>query len=186
MEDVAERHALAAAEPAGEELAVEVPDREPVGGRVELDRHLGLLPPERVEVGDQVAAHAVHADEVGHRHLLLEHRLLAVDGVDVAPPLHGLVGHAEGAEHLVVEAVGAEQELLDALEEQPRLRALDDAVVVGGADRDDLRHAELGERDRVGGLPLRGVVEAADADDHALARASGAAPTAACRSCPGW
>ena len=170
VEDVAERHALAPAEAAGEELAVEVPDGEPVGGRVELDRHLGLLPPERVEVGDEVAAHAVDADEVGHRHLLLEHRLLAVDGVDVAPPLHGLVGHAEGAEHLVVEAVGAEQQLLDALEEQPRLRALDDAVVVGGADRDDLRHAEVGERDRVGRLPLRGVVEAADADDHALAR----------------
>ena len=169
VEDVAERHALAPAEAAGEELAVEVPDREPVGGRVELDRHVGLLPAERVEVGDQVAAHAVDADEVGDRHLLLEHRLLAVDGVDVAPPLHGLVGHAEGAEHLVVEAVGAEQQLLDPLEEQARLGALDDPVVVGGADRDDLRHAEVGERDRVGGLPLRGVVEAADADDEALA-----------------
>ena len=72
--------------------------REPVGRRVELRRHLGLLPPERVEVGDEVAAHAVDADEVGHRHLLLEHRLLAVDGVDVPPPQHRLVGHAEGAE----------------------------------------------------------------------------------------
>ena len=122
VEDVAERHALAAAEPAGEELAVEVPDREPVGGRVELDRHLGLLPAERVEVGDEVAAHAVHADEVGHRHLLLEHRLLAVDGVDVAAPLDGLVGHAEGAEHLVVEAVDAEQQLLDALAGTARTR----------------------------------------------------------------
>ena len=58
---------------------------------------------------------------------------------------------------------------MDALEEQPRLGALDDAVVVGGADRDDLRDAEVGERDRVGRLPLRRVVEAADADDEALA-----------------
>ena len=136
------------AEAAGEELAVEVPDREPVGGRVELDGHVAAPSSERVEVGDEVAAHPVDADEVGDRHLLLEHRLLAVDRVDVAPPLHGLVGHAEGAEDLVVEAVGAEQQLLDPLEEQARLGALDDAVVVGRADRDDLRHAEVGERDR--------------------------------------
>ena len=59
VEDVAEGEALAAGEAAGQELAVEVPDREPVGGRVELDRQLGLLPAQRVEVGDEVAAHAV-------------------------------------------------------------------------------------------------------------------------------
>ena len=149
VEDVAERELLPAGQAAGEELAVEVPDGEPVGRRVELDRHLRFLPAQRVEVGDEVAAHAVDADEVGDRHLLLEHRLLAVDRVDVPPPLHGLVGHLEGAEHLVVEPVRAEQQLLDSLEEQPRLGALDDAVVVGGADRDDLGHAEVGERDRV-------------------------------------
>ena len=109
------------------------------------------------------------SDEVGHRHLLLEHGLLAVDGVDVPPPPHGLVGHAEGAEHLVVEAVVAEEQLVDPLEEQARLGALDDAVVVGRADRDDLGDAELGQGDGVGGLVLGRVVEAADADDDALA-----------------
>ena len=97
---------------------------------------------------------------VGHRHLLLEHGLLAVDRVDVAPPQHRLVGHLERPEDLLVEVVGAEEQLLDPLQEQARLGALDDAVVVGGADRDDLRHAEVGQRDRVGRLPLGRVVEA--------------------------
>ena len=38
-EQVAERHLVGAADAAGEELAVEVPDGEAVGGRVELGRH---------------------------------------------------------------------------------------------------------------------------------------------------
>ena len=59
---------------------------------------------------------------------------------------------------------------MDPLEEQARLGALDDAVVVGGGDRDDLRHAEVGERRGVGALELGRVVERADADDDALAR----------------
>ena len=147
--------ALGAAEAAGEELAVEVPDGEPVGGRIELRLHLRLLPGQRVEVGDEVAAHAVDADERVDGDLLGEHRLLAVDRVDVAPPLHRLVGHAEGPEDRVVEAVAAEQQLLHLLEEQPRLGALDDAVVVGGGERDDLRHAEVGERRRVGAVVRR-------------------------------
>ena len=109
------------------------------------------------------------ADEVGDGHLLLEHRLLAVDRVDVPAPEHGFVRHAEGAEHLVVEPVRAEEQLLDPLEEESRLGPLDDPVVVGRADRDDLGDPEVGERDGIGGLPLRGVVEAAHADDEALA-----------------
>ena len=60
-----------------------------------------------------------------------EHRLLAVDRVDVAAPLHRLVRHAERAEDVVVEAVLAEQQLVHPLQEQARLGALDDAVVVG-------------------------------------------------------
>ena len=74
VEDVAERHARRVpAEAVGEELAVEVPDGEPVGGRVELGVHVRLLPRQRIEVGDEVAAHPVHVDERLHVHLLLEH-----------------------------------------------------------------------------------------------------------------
>ena len=49
---------------------------------------------------------------------------------------------------------------MDALQEQPGLGALDDAVVVGGGDRHDLRHAELGEGLGVGALERGRVVEA--------------------------
>ena len=153
----------------GEELAVEIPDREAVRRRVELDGCVRLLPAQRVEVGDQVAAHAVDADQLGDLHLLVQHRLLAVDRVDVGTPLDGLVRHPEGVEDVVVEAVLAEQQLVDPLQEQPRLGALDDAVVVGARDRDDLGDAERRQVAAVGALELGRVVDGADADDDALA-----------------
>ena len=169
-EQVAELHLLDAADAAGEELAVEVPDRQPVRRRVELLGHHRLLPAQRVEVGDEVAADAVDADQRGDLHLLVQHRLFAVDRVDVGPPLDRLVRHAERVEDVVVEAVLAEQQLVDALEEHPALGALDDAVVVGAGDRDDLADAERAEVGAVGALELGRVVDAADADDDALAR----------------
>ena len=169
-EQIAERQLVVAADAVGEELAIEIPDREAVRGRVELDRRVRLLPVQRVEVGDQVTAHAVDADQLGDRHLLGEHRLFAVDRVEVGPPLDRLVRHVEVVEDLVVEAVLAEQQFVDALEEQARLGALDDAVVVGAGDRDDLGDAERRQVAAVGALELGRVVDAADADDHALAR----------------
>ena len=61
------RRALEAAraEAADRELAVEVPDREAVVRDVELGMRGRLAPAERVEVGDEVAAHPVHVDERG-------------------------------------------------------------------------------------------------------------------------
>ena len=169
-EEVAERHLLLAGDATGEELAVEVPDRQPVRQRVELAGHRRLLPVERVEVGDEVAADAVDADQRGDLHLLLQHRLLAVDRVDVRAPLDGLVRHVERGEHVVVEAVLAEQQLVHPLQEHAALGALDDAVVVRARDRDDLADAERAEVRAVGALELGRVVDAPDADDDALAR----------------
>jgi hypothetical protein len=51
------------AQAAGEELAVQIPDGEAVGFRVELGVVAGLGA-QRVEIGDQVAAHAVGVDHL--------------------------------------------------------------------------------------------------------------------------
>ena len=87
------------------------------------------------------------------------------DVVEVAPVGDGCVasalqragsyGHAEVVEDLVVEAVLAPEALVDVAQEQPGLRTLDDAVVVGRGERDHLADAQLGERARVGGLEAR-------------------------------
>ena len=70
----------------------------------------------------------------------------------------------------VVEAALPHQQLVHSLEEQAGLGALDDAVVVGRRDRDDLRHAQIGERALVGRLVLGREVDRADPDDDALPR----------------
>ena len=168
-EQVAELHLLVSADAAGEELAIEVPDRQAVCRRVELVGKLGLLPAQRIEVGDQVAANAVDADQRGDLHLLVQHRFFAVDRAVIDSPLHRLVRHAEALEHCFVEAVLAEQQLVHALQEHAALGALDDAVVVRAGDRDDLADAERAEGPLVGALELGRVVDGADADDHALA-----------------
>ena len=144
-EDLAECRLAHATDATGEELAVEVPDGESIGGGVEFGRHLGFVPTQRIEVGDQVAAHAVHADQRGDLHLLIEHRVFGVEIVRVLDPLHRLVRHTDGREHLVIEAVLPDQRLVHALQEQTALGALDDAVVVRARDRDDLGHTDSGE-----------------------------------------
>ena len=63
----------------------------------------------------------------------------------------------------------AEQQFVDPLEEQAALGALDDAVVVGARDRDDLGDSERREVLAVGTFELGGIVDAPDADDDALA-----------------
>ena len=170
VEDLVELHVLATGDAAGEEDTIEVPDAEAVRRRIELGMQIGLLGLERIEIRDEVTAHAMHVDECLHAHLLLEHRLLASEGVGVAAPFDGLIGHAERAEDVLVELVLAHQQFVHALEEQPRLGTLDDAVVVGGGDGHDLGEAETGERGGIGALVGSRIVERTDADDESLAR----------------
>ena len=56
------------AEAAGEEFAVQIPDGEAVGLGIELGMVAGLGA-ERVEIGDQMAAHAVGVDHLHDRPL---------------------------------------------------------------------------------------------------------------------
>ncbi len=93
-EERSELHLLGAGDAAGEEFPVEVPDRQPVRQWIELLGHRRLFPLQRIEVGDEVTAHAIDADQRGDLHLLVQHRLDVIDRVDVGPPLDGLVRHA--------------------------------------------------------------------------------------------
>ena len=172
-EDVAQRHDRrepSGTEVAHRELAVEVPDGEVVLRDVELGVGVRLTPAERVEVRDEVAADAVHVDQRVDLHHLLVLRRGIGEGAAVGVPARRFVRHREAGEHVVVEAVVAEQQVVDPPQELAALGAGDDAVVVGVRERGDLAHAELGEGRGVGALVLRRVADRADADDEALAR----------------
>ena len=67
-EDLLERRGLAAGQAVGRELAIEVPDGEPVVREVELGEERRRLGLERVEVRVQVPPDAVHVDELVHPH----------------------------------------------------------------------------------------------------------------------
>ncbi len=171
LEDFPQRRLVLAGKPVSDELAVEVPHREAVGRGVEVavGRPLGV---EGVEIGHEMPAHAVGVDELEDAGLLL-HFLLAAGGpeeagVDVGLRAHRPVRQAEVLEDALVEAVVALQQLFHPRQEEARLGALDDAVVVGRADGHDLADAE--EPEGAGGhRPVLGrIVEAAGGDDHAL------------------
>ncbi len=115
-EQIAEWHAVLPADlgidarvGAGEELAIEIPDGEPVGRRVELRVHLGFFHLQRIEIRDQVAAHTVHVDQLVDLGLLLKQAGLPVERVDVAAPLDRFVWHVERTEDVDVEVVLAEE-----------------------------------------------------------------------------
>jgi hypothetical protein len=86
----------------------------------------------------------------------------------VSGPRHRLVRDAQGPEDLLVEAVAAGEQLFQGSQERPRLRALDDAVVVSTGHRHDLRQTEL--RDDLGrhAAVFGRIVDGAGPDDRAL------------------
>ena len=102
-----------AREPAGGELAVEVPDREAPVVRVELRVGVRLLQAERIEVRDEVPAHAVHVDELLHGDDLLGASTEPSSGLWSGDQRAGSYGNAEAGEDVVVEAVAPEQEVVE-------------------------------------------------------------------------
>ena len=82
LQDLAQRRAVLAGQAVGDELAVQVPQREAVGGgvQVRVRRARGV---EGIEVGHQVAAHAVGVDELQDARLLLD-LLVAARGPEEA------------------------------------------------------------------------------------------------------
>ena len=85
----------------------------------------GLVQPQRIDVGHQMAAIAVGRDQLEDAAVLVLDRIGVVDA-----PAHRLVRDAQLAEDLVEEVV-AQQEFVHGAQEVAGLRALDDAMVVG-------------------------------------------------------
>jgi hypothetical protein len=165
-EDLAQPSDRLAAEPAGGELALQVPQGEAVLDDVQVGV-LALLGLERVGVGHEVAADPVGVDQLLHPgrpgHVVL------VPVREVPDPADRLVRDPQRLEDLVVEPFLAKQQRVDDPQEVAGLGALDDPVVVGRGQRHGLADRELGHglfaRALVGG----GVLHGPDADDGALA-----------------
>ena len=160
------------AQAAGEEFAVQVPDGEAVGFGVELGMVAGLGA-QRVEIGDQVAAHAVGVDQL-HDAGFLGDLGVARGGhageqrLAVGFPAHRLVRHAQVVEDLFVEAVLAIEQRLHFAQERARFGALDDAVIVGAGEGHHLADAQDGAGFGGGAVVFGGVIDGAGGDDGAL------------------
>ena len=159
-------HEGLAAETAGGVLAVEVPQRQTVAGHVEV-RVRTLLVLQRVDVGHQVPAHTVGVDQFLHACGLGD--LIVVAQGDVVGPADRLVGDAQRTEDVDVEVLFAEQQLVDAPQELAALGALDDPVVVGRGQREDLADPLPDDVLLGGALELGRVLHRADPDDDPLA-----------------
>ena len=122
-----------------------------------------LVQTQRVDIGHQVAAIAIRRDQLDDASVLVQGRVRVVGA-----PTHRLVGDPEFKEDVVEEVVG-EQQFVDGPEEVAGLRALDDPVVVGRCQRDNLADAEFGDALLAGALELRRQFHRADANDGALA-----------------
>ena len=159
-------HPRLAAEAPGGELALQVPQGEPVLVNVQVGV-LALAVLQRVGVGHQVAADPVGVDQLVHAGGLAD--VVLVPGRDVLHPADRLVRDPQRLEDVVVEALATEQQVGDDAQEIARLRALDDPVVVGRRERDRLADGQPCHRLGRGALVSGGVLHRADADDAALA-----------------
>ncbi len=161
------------AQAAGEKFAIQIPYGQAVGFGIEFGM-VARFGAQRVQVGDQMAAHAVGVD---HLH---DPRFLGDLGVPrgvhagqgrlaIGLPAHRHVRHAQVVEYLFVESVLAVEQGLHPAQEHAGFRALYDAVVVGAGERHHLADAQHGAR-FIGGAQVFGrVIDGARGDDGALA-----------------
>jgi F0F1-type ATP synthase alpha subunit len=106
----------------------------------------GVVQAQRVDVGHQMAAVAIGPDQLHHAGVLVDDRV----GVVGAPP-DRQVRDAHFPEDLVPKVVG-QQHLVDGAQEVTGFRALDDAVVVGRGQRDQLADTQFGDAFGTGAL----------------------------------
>jgi hypothetical protein len=151
-------------------MPVEIPDRQPVGQRIDFSVVSGLGA-QRVEIRHQMSADAESVDQPGD--------CRALDDIDgefrsggsrslVRRPLDAGVGNVECLENLVVKVLVAIEQRLHGAEKETGFGALNNAVIVGTGHRHHFADAE--RCDDVGGHAaiFRRVIHRAHGDDGAL------------------
>ncbi len=149
-QNVAQLLVLATSKTVDLEHPIEVPQRQPMGEHLEVGvaAEPGFVQPQRVDVGHQMAAAAVGRDQLHHAGVLVDDRVRVVGA-----PADRHVRVAQLAEDLVPEVV-REQRFVDGAQEVAGLRALDDPVVIGGRQRDQLADPQFGDALLAGALKL--------------------------------
>ena len=151
VENSPQRRRLFAVQAAGDEFAVEVPDRQAEIFEIEL-RRVMRRHVERIDIGEQMAANAIRVDQLQDVRLFFglfaEPVAAEQRRVVILRPAQRRIIDLEIAEDLVVKSVLADQKLVDLREEQSAFGTLDHAVVVGAGQRDRLADAELRKRRR--------------------------------------
>ena len=136
---------------------------------------IARLGTQRIEIGNQVTAHAISVNQLKYRSHLRgigktgftarDHRTAAIRF-----PAHGLVRHFQVRKNPFIELIAALQQLLNFRQEHAGFRALNDAVIVGARHRHHFAQAERGAHFRRDALILGRIVDGAGCDDAALSR----------------
>ena len=153
---------------AGEEFALKVPNGEAVVVGVQFARKTRCLPTQWIKVGNEVTTYAVRTHEHADLHLLVHHCFFAIQRSNVGRPLHCVIRNSETAEHVFVEVVFAEQQLVHSLQEHATLCTLNDAVVICAGNGDNFRDTKRVQVGSVCTLELSWVFNGSHANDDAL------------------
>src|SRR5215813_11940545 len=150
VENFAQRGALSACQTTGDELAIEVPNREAIGFYVQLRMVQQRHRVQRIDVSDQVTTNPIRIDQFHHARLPhgLFLRLVgaAKERIAIDIPAQRWIRNIQIAKDVVVKIILANEQFVNAGEKRTRFCALYDAMVVGVADRDRLADAKLRQR----------------------------------------
>src|SRR5713226_8642055 len=122
VQNLAQRGAFSAGQATGNKQTIQVPNRQVVGFDVEFRMIKQRHRVQRIDVGDQMATHAIGIDQFHHVRLsnrLLMHLIGAEkEGIAIEIPAQRRVGNAEVGKNLVIESVFAEQQFMHASQER--------------------------------------------------------------------
>src|SRR5262249_47683110 len=161
---------FAIGEPVSDEHSIEIPDRQAVVLDIEFRVIKDWQRVKRIGVGYQVATHPIRIDQLDHASFferLFTHLIFGKEErIAIETPTHRRMRNPEVQENVLVEIVLADDELVYAREKCARLGALNDAMIVGAADRNRFADAELGDDFRRHRLIFSGKLDCTGSDDY--------------------